>query len=60
MNQIKYLVDKKGLKQKDIALVTGISEPRVSKLKTYSDSEYLNKVYASEHNTLKRIVNAQE
>ena len=56
MNQLRYLIKLYGVKQNFIAEVTGMTEQRISKLKTLSDEEYMDKVYASEYLKLKDMI----
>lgn len=56
MNQLRYLIKLYGVKQNFIAEVTGMTEQRITKLKTLSDEEYMNKVYASEYLKLKDMI----
>jgi hypothetical protein len=56
MNQLRYLIKLYGVKQNFIAEVTGMTEQRITKLKTLSDEEYMDKVYASEYLKLKNMI----
>lgn len=59
MNQVKYLKETYGTKNKFLSKVTGISEPRLSRLSKLSDEEYIAKVYADEYIKLNRIIEAK-
>jgi hypothetical protein len=59
MNQIKYLKKQYGTKNKFLSKVTGISEPRISRLSKLDDKEYVAKVYADEYIKLNRIIEAE-
>jgi hypothetical protein len=59
MNQIKYLKRKYGTKNKFLSKVTGISEPRLSRLSKLDNDEYIAKVYADEYIKLNRIIEAE-
>jgi|DEB0MinimDraft_10_1074344.scaffolds.fasta_scaffold06560_10 hypothetical protein len=59
MNQVKYLKETYGTKNKFLSKVTNISEPRLSRLSKLSDEEYIAKVYADEYIKLNRIIEAK-
>jgi len=59
MNQIKYLRKTYGTKNNFLSKVTGISEPRLSRLSKLDDEQYINKVYAHEYIKLNRIIEAE-
>ena len=60
MNQIKYLTQEKNMKQRYLSDLTGITEQRISKLKTYSGDTYMNKVYAAEYLLLDSIIKTMQ
>ena len=57
MNQIKYLKTRCGTSHKFLSEMTGISEPRLSRLSKLDDKEYMSKVYANEYLKLNKFFN---
>lgn len=59
MNQIKYLKEQYGTKNNFLSKVTGIPEPRLSRLSKLDDEQYIAKVYADEYIKLNRIIESK-
>jgi hypothetical protein len=56
MNILKVLVNKYDCKQKHISKKTGITEQRLSYIKTFADEDFEDKTWASEYRRLKQFM----